>query len=96
VADAISGITQPAQPNASEAPTVAISQSQDSFVFAPTLGESTTVNLNAENDAFGPTHSGFADLMALITETHHDAAMHDGTGRSDQKRTSVGIYFSVA
>jgi hypothetical protein len=59
--------------------TVAVSHNQDSFVFASHLGESATANLSAHNDALDAPHSAHTDLTALLTEPHHDGAIHDGT-----------------
>ena len=45
----------------------------------PHLGEGQAGHPNAHNDAVDPPHSEFANLAALLTEAHHDAAIHDGT-----------------
>jgi hypothetical protein len=58
---------------------VSVSHCQDSFVFHSHPGENAAANFNAHNDVLDPPHSEFANLAALLTEAHHDAAVHDGT-----------------
>jgi hypothetical protein len=56
-----------------------VSPCEDSFKFGPLLGENAVTNSNAHNDALGSAHSEVADLAALLTEAHHDLAIHDLT-----------------
>jgi hypothetical protein len=53
-------ITDPPPP----ANMVAVSHSQDAFVFATHLGENPVTNFNGHNDVLDPAHSEFANLAA--------------------------------
>ena len=54
---------------------VAVCHDQDSFVFAPHLGDNPVSNVNAHNDALDLPHSEFAELAALMNWDHHDGAL---------------------
>jgi hypothetical protein len=56
-------------------PSAKVAVSNDAFVFASNLGENPSVNFNAHNDGFDSSHSGFADLAAMLTQAHEDG-MH--------------------
>ena len=63
-------------------PPATVTVSHDSFVFAPNLGENTSTNFNAHNDAIDPGKSEFADFAALLAQEHQDGAIsiaHDAT-----------------
>ena len=71
-------ITDPSPP----ANMVAVSHGNDTFVFAPNLGENTIANFNAHNDAVDPPKSDLADFAAFLAQAHQDGAFpiaHDVT-----------------
>jgi hypothetical protein len=53
-----------------------VSHGQDAFVFASHLGENATTYVNVHNDALDLSHSRFAELAAITTQTqaHEDGA----------------------
>ena len=63
-------ITDPPSTN-----TVAVSHDQDSFVFAPHLGENGVSNANVHNDVLDLAHLEFAELAALMSQDNHDGAL---------------------
>ena len=63
-------ITDPPPP----ANMVAVSHSQDTFVFAPNLGENTGANFNTHNETIDPPKPEFTELAALIAQAHENGA----------------------
>jgi hypothetical protein len=65
----------------------AMAESHDSFVFAPNLGENTSVHSNVHDEAFDHPKSESADFAALLPQapehgahqTSHDAIDHAAT-----------------
>ena len=67
-----------------------VAESHNSFVFAPNLGENTSVHSNAHDEAFEHPKSEFADFVALLAQAHGDGAhqtAHDATGIMDHAAT---------
>ena len=56
-------------------PPATVTVSHDFFVFAPNLGENTSTNFNAHNDAIDPGKSEFTDFAALLAQEHQDGAI---------------------
>jgi hypothetical protein len=52
-----------------------VAVSNDAFVFASNLGESTVANVNAHHDGFDHSPSQFAELAAMLTRAQEDG-MH--------------------
>jgi uncharacterized repeat protein (TIGR03803 family) len=76
-----------AQSNGSGAPPA---YTHDSFVFAPNLGENTSVHSNMHNETVDHAKSEFADFAALLAQAHGDGAhqtAHDATDVTDHSAT---------
>jgi hypothetical protein len=66
-----------------------VAESHDSFVFAPNLGENTSVHSNMHDETIDPK-SVFADFAALLTQAHEHGAhqtAHDATDATDHAAT---------
>ena len=64
-------------------------ESHDSFVFAPNLGENTSVHSNMHDETIDPK-SVLADFPALLAQTHENGAhqtAHDATDVTDHAAT---------
>jgi hypothetical protein len=62
-------------------PSYSVVESRDSFVFAPKLGESTSIHSTAHDETINHANSEFTQIAELLFQPHQDAAnlAHDAT-----------------
>ena len=58
-------------------------ESHDSFVFAPNLGENTSVHSNMHDEAFDHPKPEFADFAASLAQAHEHGAHQTAQDATD-------------